>query len=101
MGSDQALDAPFDVKQNALTTLVDNVFNASLSAGYYGKGFNFTSQTAWQTNHRYYTDPIDGDFSTADVLEIVNNYGDEWRSEERRVGKECVRTCRSRWSPYH
>src|SRR3546814_17314411 len=23
------------------------------------------------------------------------------RSEERRVGKECVRTCRSRWSPYH
>src|SRR3546814_16672425 len=26
----------------------------------------------------------------------------DWiRSEERRVGKECVSTCRSRWSPYH
>src|SRR3546814_11160467 len=25
----------------------------------------------------------------------------EYRSEERRVGKECVGTCRSRWSPYH
>src|SRR3546814_11346119 len=25
----------------------------------------------------------------------------EFRSEERRVGKECVSTCRSRWSPYH
>src|SRR3546814_5454552 len=25
----------------------------------------------------------------------------ERRSEERRVGKECVSTCRSRWSPYH
>src|SRR3546814_18939473 len=25
----------------------------------------------------------------------------EERSEERRVGKECVSTCRSRWSPYH
>src|SRR3546814_17453117 len=25
----------------------------------------------------------------------------EMRSEERRVGKECVSTCRSRWSPYH
>src|SRR3546814_14047370 len=25
----------------------------------------------------------------------------EQRSEERRVGKECVSTCRSRWSPYH
>ena len=24
-----------------------------------------------------------------------------WRSEERRVGKECWITCRSRWSPYH
>src|SRR3546814_17971977 len=27
--------------------------------------------------------------------------GDTLRSEERRVGKECVSTCRSRWSPYH
>src|SRR3546814_1745875 len=26
---------------------------------------------------------------------------DRLRSEERRVGKECVSTCRSRWSPYH
>src|SRR3546814_7973508 len=25
----------------------------------------------------------------------------EHRSEERRVGKECVNTCKSRWSPYH
>src|SRR3546814_13089898 len=29
------------------------------------------------------------------------NAGIEARSEERRVGKECVSTCRSRWSPYH
>src|SRR3546814_21117400 len=27
--------------------------------------------------------------------------GGNTRSEERRVGKECVSTCRSRWSPYH
>src|SRR3546814_12022190 len=27
--------------------------------------------------------------------------GELLRSEERRVGKECVSTCRSRWSPYH
>src|SRR3546814_20641579 len=26
---------------------------------------------------------------------------EELRSEERSVGKECVRTCRSRWLPYH
>src|SRR3546814_7333450 len=28
-------------------------------------------------------------------------YDREGRSEERRVGKECVSTCRSRWSQYH
>ena len=27
--------------------------------------------------------------------------GKDERSEERRVGKECLRLCRSRWSPYH
>src|SRR3546814_17267167 len=27
--------------------------------------------------------------------------GAKLSSAERRVGKECVRTCRSRWSPYH
>src|SRR3546814_18369101 len=32
-------------------------------------------------------------------LEIIFQEG--VRSEERRVGKECVSTCRSRWSPYH
>ena len=31
-----------------------------------------------------------------DQLDIVHG-----RSEERRVGKECVSLCRSRWSPYH
>src|SRR3546814_16647153 len=35
-----------------------------------------------------------------DTLEAVERYRSE-RSEERRVGKECVSTCRSRWSPYH
>src|SRR3546814_501142 len=33
---------------------------------------------------------------------VIDNYeGPASRSEERRVGKECVSTCRSRWSPYH
>ena len=30
-----------------------------------------------------------------------NSYKWSGRSEERRVGKECLRLCRSRWSPYH
>src|SRR3546814_18381207 len=31
----------------------------------------------------------------------MQSYGLTLRSEERRVGKECVSTCRSRWSQYH
>src|SRR3546814_2877230 len=34
-----------------------------------------------------------------DGLKITGDVA--FRSEERRVGKECVSTCRSRWSPYH
>ena len=40
-----------------------------------------------------------------EVAEIAERYDADIelivRSEERRVGKECVSTCRSRWSPYH
>src|SRR3546814_14579277 len=32
---------------------------------------------------------------------LVDGQAPEGRSEERRVGKECVSTCRSRWAPYH
>src|SRR3546814_15684217 len=39
------------------------------------------------------------------VVVTIPDLGDipneDYRSEERRVGKECVSTCRSRWSPYH
>ena len=34
-----------------------------------------------------------------EYAEIINLF--TRRSEERRVGKECLRLCRSRWSPYH
>src|SRR3546814_10514540 len=43
-------------------------------------------------------------FADIDVFDIEVDTTDPEkfiRSEERRVGKECVSTCRSRWSPYH
>src|SRR3546814_4420947 len=40
--------------------------------------------------------PLIGELSSANAALL-----DATRSEERRVGKECVSTCRSRWSPYH
>src|SRR3546814_15519483 len=36
-----------------------------------------------------------------DISDSAWDHIDARRSEERRVGKECVSTCRSRWSPYH
>src|SRR5216110_1295875 len=36
-----------------------------------------------------------------DIKPISAKLDDQSRSEERRVGKECVSLCRSRWSPYH
>src|SRR3546814_13866035 len=47
---------------------------------------------------------IDTGFIVCNPVNYPNFYAllDELgRSEERRVGKECVSTCRSRWSPYH
>src|SRR3546814_2560154 len=37
------------------------------------------------------------------LVRVASPQCHQWqtRSEERRVGKECVSTCRSRWSPYH
>src|SRR3546814_12060781 len=40
-------------------------------------------------------------FEDAYVSLIADQLGITERSEERRVGKECVSTCRYRWSPYH
>src|SRR3546814_20993734 len=55
--------------------------------------------------HRRSAKMHDVDVGLADATDIgtetLGQVGEKWRSEERRVGKECVSTCRSRWSPYH
>ena len=42
------------------------------------------------------TDTVEADTIEGQAEQACKN-----RSEERRVGKECLRLCRSRWSPYH
>jgi iron complex outermembrane receptor protein len=76
----EAFKAPFVVDQNNTTTMIDNILNASLSANYTGSDFNFTSQTSYQKNTRYYSKAIDGDFSPIDGISIVNNYGGNWNT---------------------
>src|SRR3546814_18382911 len=45
----------------------------------------------------FITESMEGKFDDT----IVLGMGCQGRSEERRVGKECGSTCRSRWAPYH
>src|SRR3546814_1623871 len=51
--------------------------------------------------------PVDTHYIIGSVVgphpypDMVARFQSVIRSEERRVGKECVSTCRSRWSPYH
>ncbi len=77
---DDAFAHPYQVDQNAIAKLVDNTFNSSLSVNYNGANFNFSSQTAYQSNYRYYATPIDGDFSPIDGITIINNYGSKWNN---------------------
>ena len=42
-----------------------------------------------------------GSVPKATVEEVRQAFSIARRSEERRVGKECIEPCRSRWSPYH
>src|SRR3546814_14573740 len=56
-----------------------------------GSGFIIDADGYVVTNNHV----IDG------ASEVTVRLGDETRSEARRVGKECVRTCRYRWSRYH
>src|SRR3546814_6553559 len=44
---------------------------------------------------------LDGNMGRSPAAEPHGMIREGSRSEERRVGKECVSTCRSRWSPYH
>src|SRR3546814_3799253 len=57
-------------------------------------------------NQYHYVTVADADkgaknFPWSEFLASQGVTAEGFRSEERRVGKECVSTCRSRWSPYH
>ena len=78
LGIDESFRNPFRLNQNAIAQMHDNSVNASLTVNYSNKHFQFFSQTGWQQNYRIYNAPLDGDFSPADVVTIINNYGKAW-----------------------
>lgn len=75
-----ALSDPFHLSQNATARMIDNTVNASLSINHSGNGIQFSAQTAYQSNHRYYNNPLDGDFSPIDGVTVVNDYGNRWNN---------------------
>ncbi len=77
-GVEDALNDPYKVNQNATATMKDKTFNSSLLVNHSGSKINFTSLLAWQTNHRYYDAPLDGDFSPLDAVTVINDYGNKW-----------------------
>src|SRR3546814_7594198 len=87
-------------------------FSVYVSSCWFDCGFFFFKQkTAYEMRISDWSSDVcssDLDGGTAciftDITELKAREQDliaKSRSEERRVGKECVSTCRSRWSPYH
>lgn len=102
-GADEAFAHPFKLAQNAIATMIDNTLNASLNVQYSGSAFNFTSVSAWQQNHRYYDAPLDGDFSAADAVSIINNYPGQWNkvkvfTQEFRFNSQASTGARFKWT---
>src|SRR3546814_5529614 len=78
-----------DVCSSDLETIADVLSRA----GYARRSF----LGKWHLGHRSLAyHPMNFGFTS-----FYGHYNGAIRSEERRVGKECVSTCRSRWSPYH
>jgi len=98
-----ALSNPFHLDQNAIGQMVDNSLNGSLQIRYNGSKMDFSSLTAYQSNYRYYKNPVDGDFSPLDIISIVNNYGKPWNdvnawTEELRLSSPTASVSPLKWA---
>ena len=99
----QAFSQPYHVDQNAIGEMFDNTLDASLAVKHSGSLVDFTAQTSWQHNYRYYNPSVDGDFSPADAITIINNYGHAWNNvqvftQEIRLGSADSRTSPFSWT---
>ena len=99
----QAFSQPFHLDQNAIGKMVDNTLDASLAIKHSGAFVDFTAQASWQHNYRYYTPSVDGDFSPADAVTIINDYGHAWNNvrvftQELRFGSADSRSSVWNWT---
>ena len=101
MGMDEAFDHPFHLSQNAKTTMVDESRNVSLSINHFGDAISFSSQTAYQSNYRYYRSPIDADFMPLDGMSVVNDYGRDWNNVKVFTQEFKLASAPRKSSPFH
>lgn len=102
-GVEDAFINPYVLNQDAVARMIDNSFNSSLSVNFTGKKFNFSSQTAYQDNYRYYEKPLDGDFSPIDGVTIINNFGDKWNkvkvlTQEIKFSNPAASSSKLKWT---
>jgi len=101
--TEMAISNPYHLDQNAIGQMVDNSLNGSLQIRYTGSKMDFSSLTAYQSNYRYYKNPVDGDFSPLDIISIVNDYGKPWNkvdawTEELRLTSPTASVSPLKWA---
>jgi iron complex outermembrane recepter protein len=96
----QAFSNPYHLDQNAIGEMFDNTLDASLAVKHGGASTDFSSQTSWQHNYRYYNPGVDGDFSAADAVTIINNYGHAWNNVQVFTQELRLSSADSRVSPF-
>src|SRR3546814_19672540 len=79
----------------------DSLFLRCFSFFLFPKGYTETGGRLKSASHRIIHCLVLFQYYEASLSVHLNIQDASFRSEERRVGKECVSTCRSRWSPYH
>src|SRR3546814_324842 len=109
-GHEKGQGATVDFKKHTLTTefISEGVAVADVNKDGHTDiivGAKWFEGPEWKISHDIYPEEqvFDGTtgYSNSMLNFTIDIDQDGWRSEERRVGKECVSTCRSRWSPYH
>src|SRR3546814_20469583 len=81
--------------REALINASNDAISSSVASGMLTEVEGFEQREAWA---KTYQADRDARFAT-NFTTALDKSRNAVRSEERRVGKECVSTCRSRWSP--
>ena len=104
-GTAKHVSEAFDKGQFARSQEIQIAFTLAAVIGVLGFTASQTSHDVVEMTVTIFTQlatlRVDTDTLPTHLTEMLMLMGRLVRSEERRVGKECLLRCRSRWSPYH